>query len=142
MFINKFTHQQFPFLRIQSLYETMVHLLTLHSWIYQICSVQLLLIIRDLHSNASAAINNEILFKFIVCTKFNNLIFFVFLACIGCLLSELLAWNDWLAFFIYFYQLKDNIHRLFHLYLPILQLVIYNIENVQYYLYVTSYSSF
>lgn len=49
------TYQQFPFRPFGILYEMMVHRLTLHSWIYQICSVQLLAIKHGWRSIGCAA---------------------------------------------------------------------------------------
>lgn len=49
------TYRQFPFRLFDILYETMVHRPIPRSWIYPICSVQLLLMKHDLHSIVSAA---------------------------------------------------------------------------------------
>lgn len=56
------TYRQFPFRRIVAPYGMMVHLLILHSWICPICLVQLLSIIHDWHSIASAAPNKVKIF--------------------------------------------------------------------------------
>lgn len=58
--ITTITYRQFPFRPFGILYETMVHRLTLRSWICQICSVRLLLMKHDLHSIVSAANKLEI----------------------------------------------------------------------------------
>lgn len=54
------TYRQLAFHLTVALYEMMVHLLILHSWICPICLVQLLLIVHGWHSIANAAKSSNV----------------------------------------------------------------------------------